>query len=78
MKRFKTNNMSIVNECRELFGVDLPSCSIASKTSRFLSKLKEFEQFSVECVFLTMASVAYPSFRFSSSCVYIVFFYHLW
>jgi len=54
------------------------SCSIASRTSRFLSKL-EFEQFSVECVFLTMASVDYPSSRFCSRCVfYGFFFYHLW
>jgi len=45
MKRFKTNNMLIVNECRELFGVDLPSCSIASRTSRFLSKLKSWNNF---------------------------------
>ena len=40
MKLFKTNNISIVNECRELFGIVLPSISIALRTSRFLSKIK--------------------------------------
>ena len=40
MDPFKTNNILIVNEGRELFGVDLPSYSIASRTSRFLSKIK--------------------------------------
>ena len=40
MKLFKTNNILIVNECRERFGVVLPSLSIATRTSRFLSKIK--------------------------------------
>ena len=39
MKLFKTNNMSIVNECRVNFGVSLPSSLIANRTSRFVSKL---------------------------------------
>ena len=28
------------SKCRELFGVDLPSCLIARRTDRFLHKLK--------------------------------------
>ena len=36
IKLFKTNNMLIFNELR----VELPSCSMASRTSRFLSKLR--------------------------------------
>ena len=40
MKLFRTNNILIVKECRELFGNDLPSFSIASRTSRFLSKIE--------------------------------------
>ena len=39
MKLFKTNNILIINECRELFGVDLPSCSITRRTDQFLHKL---------------------------------------
>jgi len=45
MKLFITNNMLIVDECWEHFGVDLPSCSIASRTSRFLSKLESSNNF---------------------------------
>ena len=39
MKLSMNNNMWIINECRELFLVDLPSCSIVSAAD-FLSKLK--------------------------------------
>jgi Reverse transcriptase (RNA-dependent DNA polymerase) len=39
MKLFKTNNILIINECRELFGVDLPSCLITRRTDQFLHKL---------------------------------------
>jgi hypothetical protein len=40
MKLFKTNNIFIVNECRDLFGIDLPSLLINSRTSSFISKIK--------------------------------------
>ena len=53
MKLFRTNNMLIINECREPFGFDLPSCLIARRTSGFLHTLK----FSVEFVCFTMASL---------------------
>ena len=36
---FKTNNILIINECRELSGVDLPSCLITRRTEQCLHKL---------------------------------------
>jgi hypothetical protein len=40
MKLFRTSNLHVINDCREMFGVILPSILIASRTTRFLSKLK--------------------------------------
>jgi Reverse transcriptase (RNA-dependent DNA polymerase) len=39
MKLFKTNNILIVNECRDIFGIDLPSFLIHARTSRFMLKI---------------------------------------
>ncbi len=43
MKLFRTNNITIIDECRLFFNVTLPSSSIASREDRFLSKYKHSE-----------------------------------
>jgi len=35
MKLFKTNNIEIVKECQEFFGVQLPSVQTAKRTTNF-------------------------------------------
>ena len=39
MKLFMTNNIKIIDECRDFFGVSLPSSLIAERTNRFISKV---------------------------------------
>ena len=40
MKLFRTTNMHVIDECRKMFGVTLPSDLVASRTTRFLSQLE--------------------------------------
>jgi hypothetical protein len=39
MKLFKSVNMELINECRIMFGVKLPSASIDERTKEFICKL---------------------------------------
>jgi len=38
MKLFKTSDIHVVAECRELFGFDLPSVQLARHRKKFLEK----------------------------------------
>lgn len=43
MKLFKTNNITIIDECRLFFDVSLPSSLIVTRTNRFILKLKHVD-----------------------------------
>ena len=43
MKLFKTNNISIIDDCRLFFNVSLPSSLIVTRTNRFILKLKQVD-----------------------------------
>ena len=45
MKLFRTNNITIIDECRLFFNVTLPSSSIATRKDRFLLKYKQSDNF---------------------------------
>ena len=76
MKLFKTNNILIVNECRDQFGIDFPSFSINARTSRFMSKIKCSDNIllNIFCqpLYETTLHFAYV-FSFFSICAYVVF-----
>jgi hypothetical protein len=40
MKLFRTNNISVIDECRLMFGMKLPSTLIASRITRFISQIQ--------------------------------------
>ena len=55
MKLLKTNNMSIVNECRVSFGVSLPSMQFNSEQNQsFCIQAKLSEQFTVEFIYINL------------------------
>ena len=45
MKLFRTNNITIIDECRSFFNVTLPSSSIISRKDRFSLKYKQSDNF---------------------------------
>jgi hypothetical protein len=40
MKLFRTSNISVIDECRLMFGMKLPSTLIASRITRFISQIQ--------------------------------------
>jgi len=39
MKLFQTNNVTIVNFCREMFDIDLPSVTLSHRKEKFIQRL---------------------------------------
>jgi len=42
MKLFKTNDIHVVAECQELFGIDLPSVQLARCSKKFFDKFERY------------------------------------
>ena len=45
MKLFKTNNIKIIEDCRNMFGVTLPSSLITGRTNKFVAKFMHSGEF---------------------------------
>ena len=43
MKLLKTSDINIVKTCQHMFGFELPSVLLASRTRKFLEKKKNYE-----------------------------------